>query len=158
MPADDCFRDDLLLHLEERKVISLVGPEPLTVPDGDRSLTLDRPACSARPGFGRRGTDGIPPIGILTTPRPHHIGASTGPIPSRYGVEAHLRHLDSPRSRPVARRVELRGPVQQVTETEPHQYLARAGGQVRPVGGNRRVCGRAGGKVLHGCAAAAAWR
>jgi ABC-type transport system substrate-binding protein len=35
--------------------------------------------------------------------------------------------------------------------------LAR-GGQVRPVGGNRGVRGRAGGRVLHGCAAVAAWR
>ncbi len=41
MPVDDYFWEDLLLHLEERKVIPLVGPELLTVADGDRSLTLD---------------------------------------------------------------------------------------------------------------------
>lgn len=42
MPVDEYFWEDLLLHLEERKVIPLVGPELLTAADGAQRLTLDQ--------------------------------------------------------------------------------------------------------------------
>ncbi len=42
MPVDEYFWEDLLLHMEERKVIPLVGPELLTVPDATQQQTLDQ--------------------------------------------------------------------------------------------------------------------
>src|SRR5262245_30304323 len=42
MIASDDFWDDILGHLKDRVLVPIVGPELMTVPDGDRRLTLSR--------------------------------------------------------------------------------------------------------------------